>query len=761
MGKLKNGLWRYKDIIQIRIELNIFNIFSFTIFAYYAYILLRSNYFLYSNDGNETFGTLLHADNLIKYGHLNNYLTDESTGVEKQQHPISHVSQGNWPRISVALLKIMGLNEIFIIGLVTLGMVAAFLITYSKLMIPKTSKIFALIFLFLFMFDFLHVTQWFLNLYRTWQVALYFFVLFIISKIESDKRNRVICYTILTIFLAISTYGELINAIWLFISISLLLLFRFFSFSNLEKIYLFLVMIVGSCIGFGIHVIQTVLTISFKDSLFYFMNINRVRKNGQNSFEMNEIADKYNLVFWENYGISTDNLKSVARLYLETLNDLFASSLLVNFMIPVVLILMISYGLNNKFFALILIGVVNTYFLLSGESYLLYLFIVIILIVFYSRKFLPSRNLFIVKIASVGLFVVSTFTIFSPPLNTWGTSYIYGIWISVVSVAVICSYTLIKKVNRNSKSNDFNMNYFISIILLSLFNYSIQRKLSWRLYYPELINLNGAKLFLLIIVYISYNLFIIRWLWNLSKLNLKETSKVFSFVLAPLIGLVIVGFLSPGYILTGYFLREDFLWKGLGSSILGVILYLSIKSYFDNFPPKNLWGYTTSFIWMPILYLLIQFNIIQIQPYNSFFEVGEYLQKIHANKVLVSNNYPPSISHFTKNYTELTSLNNLESFALTSTPLSELDRHQFSDRVKGKSSKVENYIFMDINVRFKTTYARYLESNGKPMPASSYCQLFLDRNFNSESINLTLSPGAFGNIGPYGYWCDFKVTQKI
>jgi len=68
---------------------------------------------------------------------------------------------------------------------------------------------------------------------------------------------------------------------------------------------------------------------------------------------------------------------------------------------------------------------------------------------------------------------------------------------------------------------------------------------------------------------------------------------------------------------------------------------------------------------------------------------------------------------------------------------------------------------MDINVRFKTTYARYLESNGKPMPASSYCQLFLDRNFNSESINLTLSPGAFGNIGPYGYWCDFKVTQKI
>ena len=761
MGKLKNGLYQDKDIFQKKLELNIFKIISYTIFAYYAYILLRSNYFLYSNDGNETFGTLLHADNLIKYGQLNNYLTDESTGVEKQQHPISHLSQGNWPRISVALLKFIGLNEIFIIGLVTLGMVAAFLITYSKLMIHKTNKVFALIFLLLFMFDFLHVTQWFLNLYRTWQVALYFFVLFTISKVESDKRNRVTLYAILTIFFAISTYGELINSIWLFIAISLLLLFRFFSFSNLEKIYLFLVMIVGSCIGFGIHVIQTVLTIGFKDSLFYFMNINRVRKNGQNSFEMNEIADKYNLVFWQNYGISTDNLKSVVILYLESLNDLFGSSLLINFMIPAVLILMISYGLNNKFFTLVLIGVVNTYFLLSDESYLLYFFIVIILIVFYSRKLLPSQDLFIVKIAAVGLFVVSTFSIISPPQNTWGTSYMYGLWISAISVFVICSYIVVKKVNRNSKSNDLNMNYFISIIVLSLFNYSIQRKFSWRLYYPELINLNDAKLFLLIIVYISYNLFIIHWLWNLSKLNLKDTSKVFSFVLAPLIGLMIVGFLSPGYVLTGYLLREDFLWKGLGSSILGLILYLSIKSYSDNLATKNFWGHTSSFIWIPILYLLIQFNIIQIQPYNSFFEVGEYLQKIHADKVLVSNNYPPSISHFTKNYTEITSIDNLESFVLTSIPLSELEKLRFSDRVKGENSLVTNYIFMDINVKFKTTYARYLESNGKPMPASSYCQLFLDRNFNSESIDLTLSPGAFGNIGPYGYWCDFKVVQKI
>lgn len=761
MGKLKNVIWRYKDIIQIRIELNIFNILSLTIFAYYAYILLRSNYFLYSNDGNETFGTLLHADNLIKYGHLNNYLTDESTGLEKQQHPISHLSQGNWPRISVAILKIMGLNEIFIIGLVTLGMVAVFLITYSKLMILKTSKVFTLIFLFLFMFDFLHVTQWFLNLYRTWQVALYFFVLFIISKIESDKRNRVFFYTILSVLFAISTYGELAHAIWLLIAILLLLFFRFFSFSKLGKIYLFLAMIVGSCVGFGIHFIQTVLTIGFEDSLFYFMNINGVRTNGQNSFEMNEIADKYNLVFWQNYGIDTTNLNSVVTLYLETLNDLLASSLLINFIIPVILILLISYTLNNKFFTLLLIVIVNTYFLLSEEYYLLYLFIIIFTISFYSRTFLASRNLFIVKIVPIGLFVVSTFSTISPPRYTWVTSYMYSLWISAFSVAVICLYIAIKKVNRNSKSNNFNMSYFTSIILLSLFNYSIQRKFSWRLYYPELINLNDAKLFVLILIYVSYSLFIISWLWNLSKLNLKETSKVFSFVLAPLIGLIIVGFLSPGYVLTGYFLREDFLWKGLGSSILGLILYLSIKSYSDNFPRKNLWGYTTSFIWMPILYFLIQFNIMQIQPYNSFSEVGEYLQKIHANKILVSNNYSPSISHFTKNYTAFTAFDNLESFALTSTPLSELDEFRSSDRIKGKYPTVTNYIFMDINVKFKTTYARYLESNGKPMPASSYCQLFLDRNFNSESIDLTLSPGAFGNIGPYGYWCDFKVVQKI
>lgn len=761
MGKLKNGIWRYKDIIQIRIELNIFNILSLTIFAYYAYILLRSNYFLYSNDGNETFGTLLHADNLIKYGHLNNYLTDESTGLEKQQHPISHLSQGNWPRISVAILKIMGLNEIFIIGLVTLGMVAVFLITYSKLMIHKTSKVFTLIFLFLFMFDFLHVTQWFLNLYRTWQVALYFFVLFIISKIESDKRNRVFFYTILSVLFAISTYGELAHAIWLLIAILLLLFFRFFSFSKLGKIYIFLAMIVGSCVGFGIHFIQTVLTIGFEDSLFYFMSINGVRTNGQNSFEMNEIADKYNLVFWQNYGIDTTNLNSVVTLYLETLNDLLASSLLINFIIPVILILLISYTLNNKFFTLLLIVIVNIYFLLSEEYYLLYLFIIIFTISFYSRTFLASRNLFIVKIVPIGLFVVSTFSTISPPRYTWVTSYMYSLWISAFSVAVICLYIAIKKVNRNSKSNNFNMSYFTSIILLSLFNYSIQRKFSWRLYYPELINLNDAKLFVLILIYVSYSLFIISWLWNLSKLNLKETSKVFSFVLAPLIGLIIVGFLSPGYVLTGYFLREDFLWKGLGSSILGLILYLSIKSYSDNFPRKNLWGYTTSFIWMPILYFLIQFNIMQIQPYNSFSEVGEYLQKIHTNKILVSNNYAPSISHFTKNYTEFTSLDNLESSVFTSTPLSELDKLRSSDRIKGKYPTVTNYIFMDINVKFKTTYERYLESNGKPMPASSYCQLFLDRNFNSESIDLTLNPGAYGNIGPYGYWCDFKVAQKI
>jgi hypothetical protein len=761
MNKTKNSYLQIKDRFVPNIEINILKIMSIIVFFTYAYILVISNFLIYSNDGNETLGTLLHADNLIKYGFLNNFLTDESTGVEKQQHPISHLSQGNWPRISVALLKLVGLNDILIISLVTLAMVAIFLIVYPKIMIHKTSRIFTLIFLFLFVTDFLHVTQWFLNLYRTWQVALYFFVLFIISKIETKRSNGIILYTILSILFAISTYGELINAIWLFIATSFLLLFQFFSFSNLKKIYLFSVMIIGSIVGFGIHVIQVVLTIGVQDTLFYFTTINGVRNNGLKSFEMNEIAEKHNLVFWQNYGPNTDNLQSIVRLYLDILIDLFASSLLINLILPVVFILLIAYASGHKKFTLLLLVTVNIYFILSDKSYFTYLFIIIVLIAFYLKKILPPQNLFIVKSGFVGLFIVSALSTLLPPLYTWGINYTYAIWAAAFSAAIICLYLVIKKIGKNFKDLDFNMNYLISITLLSLLNYSLQKQFSYRLYYPELINLNYTKLILLFVVYASYIFFLIRWLWNLSDFNLKGTSKVFSFVLAPALGLIIVGLLSPGYVLTGYFLREDFLWKGLGSSILGLTIYLSIKSYSDNSQLTNFRSQIASFIWLPIIYLLIQFNVMQVQPHNSFFEVGKYIEKVHSNKVLISNNYPPAISHFSNNYSVIVSFNELESFVSAPSFLGKFAGLRFPDRLDRDYSKVENFIFLDVNTRFNTTHARYIESKGKPMPASSYCQLFLDRNFISQNINLILNPGAFGNIGPYGYWCDFKVKQKI
>jgi hypothetical protein len=586
-------------------------------------------------------------------------------------------------------------------------------------------------------------------------------VLFIISKIETKRKNGIILYTILSILFAISTFGEMINAIWLFMATAILLLLQFFSISSLKKLYLFTAMIIGSFVGFGIHVIQVVLTIGLQDTLFYFTNINGVRRNGQKSFEMNEIADKHNLVFWQNFGTQTDDLYSTIRLYLNTLIDLLASSLLINFMIPVILVLLIAYALGNKKFTLLLLVIINTYFVLSDTSYLTFSFTIIVLTAFYVKKIIPTQNLYLLKIAFIGLFVVSALSIMLPPLNTWGRNYLYTLWAITLAIAIICLYFVIKKTAINFKSIDFNMNYVILITLLALFNFRFQQQFSWKLYYPELINLSFTKLIPLFVVYVSYILFLSRWLWNLGNFTLKGTSKVFSFVLAPVFALIIVGMLSPGYVLTGYFLREDFLWKGLGSSMLGLTIYLSIISYSDNSILTNFRSKIISFVWLPIVYLLIQFNIVQVQPYNSFFEVGKYLENIHANKYLVSNNYPPSISYFSNNYSVLISFNELESFVSNPTLSSKFSGLRFPDRLKNDYSKVENFIFLDINTRFNTTYARYIESNGKPMPASSYCQLFLDRNFTSQNISLTLNSGAFGNVGPYGYWCDFKVEQKI
>ena len=124
----------------------------------------------YVLDNNETFSSLVHATNMLRFGLRETLgLTDEAYGLEPAQHPYVYTHQGNFPRFYALLLYLLGARtaeaQIFVTTF-TVGL-AGLLFAYHYFSRVAT-PLFALAYCLLLMTDYLMQTQWLVNTWRTW-----------------------------------------------------------------------------------------------------------------------------------------------------------------------------------------------------------------------------------------------------------------------------------------------------------------------------------------------------------------------------------------------------------------------------------------------------------------------------------------------------------------------------------------------------------------------------------------------------------------
>lgn len=721
-----------------------------------------SNFFVYVNDGNETFGTIIHAENLIKYGYLNFFMTDESTGTMLSQHPITHLSQGNWPRIPVAFLKLLNFPDQLIIFtvLITLNLIC-FYVIYSVL-ITKTSKEFAFIFIFTIFFNYLHYIQWSLNLYRVWQSISYFVIIYLLSKLADKKYNKSRINFLIIAYLATIGYGELIYAFWLFISTTFLIFSGFFSQELQWKVKNSFIIFFGVSTGFVCHIFQGVSFIGINNFALYFFNILGVRNGYSNGSRLSTLVEEYNLVFWENYGIPSQSFIDQMRILKQSLINLISYSYIIQYIIPLILVL-IFMSFKKRKNAVVFGLIINFYLLMNSTTDLKYLILIFIAInvVLYKIHLGVFKNVY-----GISLLITAGFSLYSTVLPT--RSVFNQLWVQFVLIFVFAFVLFllilrlknlnILEVLRKLNSHVTNINFYhkTQVLSLTLCLIWLQSNIPEQILNFIYLQNSGFRLYLIISFTLLYVFFLVLLPFNLEFVYPPLVNFIAKFLFAPTAGLVFVFIFSPGYLFTGYLFREDLLWKGFVAGYISFFIYvtfLNVKRY--TLLPSRISsiGFLSAF---SVLYIINQLTIAKIQPPNAFKDLSSYIQENKYGEILYSNSYSLPLSYLSQNYSAMFSQSQLISFFETENILSKNYSFQFPDRTSIIYKNYDSYFLLDIPVNFDSSLSRFSESGGKPMPSSSYCNIVYERDFSKHYDFLELSNlNNNGKIGNYGYWCDF------
>jgi len=143
----------------------------------------------YVLDNNETFSSLIHARNMLRFDiRETRGLTDEAYGLAPAQHPYVYTHGGNFPRLYTLLLYVLGARSAeaqivvttFSVGL--LGLLLAYRF-WSRAATPM----FALAYCLLLMTDQVMQTQWLVNTWRAWH---HFFVFSSLLCVDALVRKR-------------------------------------------------------------------------------------------------------------------------------------------------------------------------------------------------------------------------------------------------------------------------------------------------------------------------------------------------------------------------------------------------------------------------------------------------------------------------------------------------------------------------------------------------------------------------------------------
>lgn len=177
-------------------------------------VLVASEGLPYVSDGNESFSTYTHAQNMLRFGLWSTVgLTDEANSPDPGAHPYVYTHQGNFPRFISWILLLVGIQPIeWHIALVSLVVGLASTYLCYRFFSVAAGGSFALISCAVLWTDYLLFVQWQANTFRVWHALFIFALLYAVQSLQRRNSRRVCGAMLLLTFLLF--YFEFVFAVF-------------------------------------------------------------------------------------------------------------------------------------------------------------------------------------------------------------------------------------------------------------------------------------------------------------------------------------------------------------------------------------------------------------------------------------------------------------------------------------------------------------------------------------------------------------------
>jgi Fibronectin type III domain len=272
----------------------------------FGYFLLVSDLTPFVMDANESYSSLVHAENMYRFGVRDIVgLTDEAYGPNPEAHPFVYTHQGNFPRFFALLIFALGATSIESQTVVTTATIGLLSVIFAYHFLTRIgSPLFAFICCAIMMTDYVMIAQWHVVTYRVWHMFFFFSALLCIHYIGGTRRAlwMSLCYiTFVGLF-----YFEFIFAA--FVGVATALYAACIYAGDLRRLLsVWLVQIAGALTSIAVLVSQVIAYLGYdvflQDLSLTFTSRNQAPAGAAFSIFLKQLQDFYdahNIVFWFN-----------------------------------------------------------------------------------------------------------------------------------------------------------------------------------------------------------------------------------------------------------------------------------------------------------------------------------------------------------------------------------------------------------------------------------------------------------------------------
>jgi len=627
----------------------------FTLIAYvfiYSLFLYLSDFLPYVFDNNETYSSLVHANNMyfgdwgVHFG-----LADDAYSPDPAAHPTIHTHQGNWPRIFAYILFSLGARSaesqiaihVFTIGLFSIWFMYRF---FSK----NTNYKFAAIACLIFMTDYILFAQWQVVTYRIWHVFFVFASLNCVQEINGTNRlwKLLFFFNFATLY-----YGELVFAFY--ISIWSLLYYAYLVSWNLKHIFKVGLLIAASgSVSLLILFSQLCMYMGIDNVILDFSYTFMARNFSGDAIETQQhMQDFYNnmsIAFWNNI-VDGSKLKTIDQFITNIFSYGFQMhtpvlSLQALFVFVSIMLCSIRTSLEKIYTKLFDYRLPSSV-AISVTFISMYLFISTL---FFDNKFLGlyEHHEFYAHGPILLMFLLPAFSWFLTNA-IFKISNPFGNKVSCINIIFINICILI-----------------YAWLVGALPSYYLQSSsIIWFKYLTGNISITLWRLLSIFVVFscvlnIALNRDFVR--------NIFKNKTVFAFIITSVLAYAIVYVLSPGYIFSGYLVRSApfivffidcviaiFFWYMLESTIL----QLRLSNIYSTIGKKNTLNISTALIKITAIcmfstvcyqWLYIQYAYFKLFPPTSIGFIKKLRQQEFRGKSVITNQYAVPFSYETRNW---------------------------------------------------------------------------------------------------------------